>query len=233
MKKHIPNLFTLLNLALGGLGALWALQGYLTHAALCLWLGVICDFLDGFLARLLSVDSPLGQQLDSFADLLTFGSLPASIMYQLISQYSPPPLPYIALLLPVLAALRLARFNGDAQQQYTFKGLPTAAQGLLVSTLPYILAANQYPWLTAWLAQPYTLTALVVLLAALMVAPLQLMTFKFTTYAWRPNRLRYTLLLGSVLLVLFLRVEGLALSLLAYVASGVYTTFTSANAQRY
>lgn len=228
MKKHLPNFFTLFNLTLGGLGALWALQGYLTHAALCLWLGAVCDFLDGFLARLLNAYSPLGQQLDSFADLLTFGWLPASIMYQLIGQYTTSPLPYIALLLPIFSALRLARFNLDTQQQYTFSGLPTPAQGLFVSTLPFIFAGNQF----LWLAHPYPLAALVVVLATLMVAPLQLTAFKFTTYAWRPNRLKYALLLGGTLLVLFFQAKGLALSLVAYIASGVYTTLTLATTKR-
>lgn len=223
MKKHLPNFFTLLNLTLGCLGALWALQGDLTCAAWCLWLGAIADFLDGFLARLLQAHSPLGQQLDSLADLMTFGWLPASIMYQLLSQYTTPPLPYVALLLPIFAALRLARFNLDTRQRYTFSGLPTPAQGLLVSTLPPVIAANQH----TWLAQPYPLALLVVLLALLMVAPIQFIAFKFTTYTWRSNRLKYTLLLVTILLTLFFRTEGLALSLLAYIAISVYTTLQS------
>ncbi|MEL6358481.1 MAG: CDP-diacylglycerol--serine O-phosphatidyltransferase [Bacteroidota bacterium] len=224
MKKHLPNFFTLLNLTLGGLGAIWALQGYLTHAALCLWLGAVCDFLDGLLARLFQTHSPLGVQLDSLADLMTFGWLPASIMYQLIGQYTTSPLPYIALLLPIFAALRLARFNLDNRQQYTFSGLPTPAQGLFISTLPCILAANKYPWLTTWLARPYPLALLVVLLAILMVAPIRLTAFKFTTHGWQPNRLRYTLLLATILLTLLFQAEGLALSLLVYIATAAYTT---------
>ncbi len=227
MIKHLPNFFTLLNLTLGCVGAIWALQGDLSHAALCLWLGAVCDFLDGFLARLLRAYSALGEQLDSFADLLTFGWLPASIMYMLISQYTTSPLPYIALLLPVFAALRLARFNLDTQQQYIFRGLPAPAQGLLTSTLPCILAANKYPWLTTWLAQPYLLAFLVVLLATLMVAPIRLIAFKFATYTWQDNRLKYTLLLTTIFLTLFWQVEGLALSLLGYIATAVYTTFQS------
>ena len=221
MKKHLPNFLTLLNLTLGGLGALWALQGNLTHAAWCLWLGAVCDFMDGFLARLLRAYSPLGQQLDSLADLVTFGWLPASIMYQLISQYTTSPLPYVALLLPAFSALRLARFNLDAGQQYGFRGLPTPASGLLISTLPHVLAAHP------WLARPYPLVALVVVLAFLMVAPIRFVALKFTTYAWRPNRLQYTFLLVAGCSVLWLRAEGLALSLLAYIAVSIYTAFRS------
>ena len=222
MKKHLPNFFTLLNLTLGCLGALWALQGYLTQAAWCLWLGALCDFLDGFLARLLRAYSPLGQQLDSLADLLTFGWLPASIMYMLISQQATY-LPYIVLLLPIFGALRLARFNLDTQQQYAFTGLPIPAQGLLISTLPSILTTHPYPWL----AHPYTLAALVVVLAFLMVSPLQFIALKFTTYAWRPNRFRYTLLLVAIALILLFHTRGLALSLLGYLASATYRQSTT------
>lgn len=219
MKKHLPNLFTLLNLVSGGVGALWALQGYLTHAAACLWLGAFFDVLDGLLARLLGVCSPLGRQLDSLADLLTFGWLPASIVYVLIGQQTGSLfLPYVALCIPVLAALRLARFNLDAhQQQRLFVGLPAPAQGLLISTLPWIVAADKYPWLTRWLAQPYSLVALVLVTACLMVANVRLMAFKFTTYAWYPNRLKYGFLLTAAVLVLLLQAEGLALSIVGYI----------------
>lgn len=226
MKKYLPNLFTLLNLTSGGVGALWALQGHLTHAALCLWLGVLFDFLDGLLARLLKAYTPLGQQLDSFADLLTFGWLPASIMYVLIGQQTASSyLPYIALLIPAFAALRLARFNLDTQQQHLFIGLPVPAQGLLISTLPWILTNNKYPCLNTWLAQPYGLAALVVITAYLMVANLQFMAFKFTTYAWHSNHFKYSFLLTATVLVLFLHAEGLALSIVGYIASAAYEKF--------
>ena len=225
MKKHLPNLFTLLNLTSGGLGALWALQGQLTHAALCLWVGALFDFLDGFLARLLKAYTPLGQQLDSLADLLTFGWLPASIMYVLMGQHTTSPyLPYIALLIPAFTALRLARFN-LAPQQPRFIGLPTPAQGLLISTLPWILPANKYPCLTTWLAQPYTLAALVVLTAYLLIAKIKLMAFKFTTYAWHPNRFQYSFLLTAAGLILLLHAEGLALSIVSYIASAAWERF--------
>ena len=218
MKKHLPNFFTLLNLTSGSLGAILALKGDLTHAALCIWLGAFFDFFDGWLARILRVHSPLGQQLDSLADLITFGWLPASIIYALISQHTTLPyLPYIALLIPNFSALRLAQFNIDTKQQGVFIGLPVPANGLLISTFPLILAANKYTWLTAWLGHPYTLVALVILTSYLLVANIKLMAFKFTTYAWYPNRFKYTFLLTAVLLILFLGIEGLALSTIFYV----------------
>ena len=217
MRQHWPNFFTLLNLTIGSLGAVLALKGNPVYAAICVWLGAFFDFLDGWLARLLKAYSPLGRQLDSLADLITFGWLPASIMYELISkQTSLAYLPYIALLIPNFSALRLARFNVDTRQQNVFIGLPAPANGLLISTLPLIIIANKYAWLTALLTQPYTLVLLVVLTSYLLVANMQLMAFKFITYTWYPNRFRYGFLLTTALLILLLRTEGLALSIVLY-----------------
>jgi len=218
MKKCLPNFFTLLNLTSGGIGAILALQGNLTQAALCIWVGAFFDFFDGWLARMLKAYSPLGQQLDSLADLITFGWLPASIIYALISQNTALPyLPYVALLIPNFSALRLARFNIDTRQRSVFIGLPVPANGVFISTLPLIITANKYAWLTAWLSHSYVLVALVVLTSYLLVANIKLMAFKFTTYAWYPNRFKYVFLLTAVLLILLLRTEGLALSTVLYV----------------
>ena len=218
MKKYLPNFFTLLNLTSGSIGAVLALRGHLTEAALCIWVGAFFDFFDGWLARLLKAYSPLGQQLDSLADLITFGWLPASVIYKLITNYTHLPyLPYIALLIPNFSALRLARFNIDTRQQSIFIGLPTPANGILISTLPLIITANKYIWLTAFLSHPYTLVMLVILTSYLLVANIPLIALKFTTYAWHPNRFKYSFLLTSVLLILAFKVEGLALSIILYV----------------
>ena len=222
MKKHLPNFLTLLNLTIGSFGTMLALQGQPTHAALCIWLGALLDFFDGWLARLLRVSSALGQQLDSFAVLITFGCLPASIMYVLIGAHTDAVyLPYIALLIPNCAALRLARFNIDTKQKSMFIGLPVPAHGLLISTLPLIIEANQDAWLTVLLTQPYTLVILVMLTSYLLIANMKLMAFKFTTYAWYPNRFRYGFLLAATLLILTLQAEGLALSIILYVLVSV------------
>ncbi|MEL6152662.1 MAG: CDP-diacylglycerol--serine O-phosphatidyltransferase, partial [Bacteroidota bacterium] len=171
MKQHLPNLLTLLNLASGSLGTILALKGHLTLAALCIWIGGVLDFLDGWMARMLRAYSPLGQQLDSLADLVTFGLLPAHIMYALIDQYTPSTyVPLFSLLIPIFSALRLARFNIDPTQRNEFRGLPTPAAGLFVSTLPWIIAANRYAWLTTVLTQPAVLAGIAVAVAGLLVA---------------------------------------------------------------
>ncbi|MHA7878031.1 MAG: CDP-diacylglycerol--serine O-phosphatidyltransferase [Bacteroidota bacterium] len=218
MKKHLPNFFTLLNLTIGGLGTILAFNGNLKQAVLCIWIGAFLDFFDGWLARMLKVYTPLGQQLDSLADLLTFGWLPASIVYMLISQRTTVTyLPYIALLIPNCSALRLAKFNIDTRQKDVFIGLPVPANGILISTLPLMVMANRYAWLTALLNKSYTLVVLVIITSYLLIANTKLMAFKFTSYNWYPNRFRYSFLLIAALLILLLQIEGLALSIVLYV----------------
>ena len=224
MAQHFPNFLTLLSLTSGSLGIILALQGALAQAAICIWVGGVLDFLDGWLARLLRAHSPLGQQLDAMADLVTFGLLPANIMYGLISQHTPSAYtPLVSLLLPIFSALRLARFNIDTEQKTVFKGLPTPASGLFISTLPWIIVADRYSWLTAVLTRPGVLASVVVIVAGLLVAPIRCMAFKFTTYAWLPNRGKYSFLLTSALLVLSWQIEGLALALVLYGLVGIYS----------
>lgn len=228
MRKYVPNFFTLLNLTIGSLGIIRALKGHLTDAALCIWIGAFFDFLDGWIARMLKACSPFGQQLDSLADLITFGCLPASIMYELINnQTSSAYVPYMALLMISCAALRLARFNTAAKQQHVFTGLPVPANGILISTFPWIIINGQYTWLVYFLTQPHTLVSLTMLTSYLLIANIKLMAFKFTNYAWYPNRLKYMFLLTATLLVLFFRAEGLALSVVLYVAISFAIYYTA------
>lgn len=218
MRRHLPNFFTLLNLASGSIGAIIALRGNLAHGALCINLGAFFDFLDGFLARLFCYPSPFGKQLDSLADLVTFGFLPTVIMYSLIElQTTSLHLPYIALLITLFSALRLARFNIDTRHHQVFVGLPTPANAIFISTLPFIMAADNHSWLKAWIAHAYTLTAMTILSSCLLVANIPFVAFKFTTYGWHPNRARYILLLATSLLILLFRTEGVVLSFLLYI----------------
>ena len=218
MTRHLPSFFTLLNLASGSIGAIIALRGNLTYGALFIRVGVFFDFLDGFSARFFHFPSQFGKQLDSLADLVTFGFLPTVIMYSLIElQTTSLHLPYVALLITLFSALRLARFNEDTRQHYTFIGLPTPANAIFISTLPFIIATDKHPWLTALVAHPYTLTAMAILSSWLLVANIPFIAFKFTTYAWHANRSKYILLLDAALLTTFFHAEGIALSFLLYV----------------
>ena len=224
MSRHLPNVCTLLNLTSGSMGMLCVLQGHLVQAAWCIWLGGICDFLDGMLARWLKATSPLGKQLDALADLTTFGLLPTLILYTLLrpcthSAY----VPLVVLLLPVTTAWRLARFNTTTQRQGSFRGLPSTASGLFVSTLPLIHTAHEYATLTEWLTLPWVLVTIVVALSGLLVAPIALMTLKFEDYTWAANRGRYCWLAGSVILVALAGIEGILWSFLLYIGISCVT----------
>ena len=221
MKKHLPNFLTLLNLASGSIGTILALKGNLIYGALLIRVGACFDLLDGLVARALGLSSPLGKQLDSLADLITFGFLPTVIMYSLLElNSSSTELPYIALLITLCAALRLAKFNIDPGQQHVFLGLSTTALGILISTLPPIIANNHYPTISYLLGQTYTLVALSVFGSVLLITRIPFMAFKFNGYKWEDNRIKYIFLLVGICCIIIWRVEGIALSLLMYIVLG-------------
>src|SRR5476651_291942 len=148
VKKHLPNAITCANLFSGCVGIVFAFSGNPVFAAYCIFLAAIFDFFDGFASRVLQSFSGIGKDLDSLADMVSFGFLPAAIMYQLflqapqiegVSQY----LNFIAFLIPVFSALRLAKFNTDERQTEIFIGLPTPANAILIASLPFIL--DQHP----------------------------------------------------------------------------------------
>ncbi len=148
VKKHVPNAITCANLFSGCVGIVFAFQGELIIAAYAVLLAAIFDFFDGFASRVLQSFSGIGKELDSLADMVSFGVLPSVILYQLflqapqIDQVSPY-LNFIAFLIPVFSALRLAKFNTDTRQAEIFIGLPTPANGMLIGSFPLIL--DQYP----------------------------------------------------------------------------------------
>jgi CDP-diacylglycerol--serine O-phosphatidyltransferase len=208
--------------------------------ALCVFAAAIFDFLDGLVARLLSAQSAVGKELDSLADLVSFGVLPGFILFSFIQisqgayflTFSETPWPVFALscvafLIPLSAALRLARFNVDTEQQHYFKGLPTPAMAILISSIPLIFetqfvrfnyktplsdavfyqtAKLQYwdsfdIWLVQGLQSTYVLVATAVLLTALMNAPIKLIALKFKGLGWAQNQERYLLLLTAAVTV--------------------------------
>ena len=221
MKKHLPNFFTLLNLVSGSIGIILVLRGNIIAGGLLIRVGACFDFLDGFLARFLHAYSPLGKQLDSLADLITFGLLPSVIMYSLLEANSNSVfLPHLSLLIVICAALRLARFNLDFAQNNIFLGLSTTAYGIFISVLPYIIARNMHPVITNTLKNPYTLSGLIILGSSLLVTDIPYMAFKFKDYNWQTNKLKYIFLSIATSCSIIWRVEGIAFSMLLYITLG-------------
>ncbi|MET0394363.1 MAG: CDP-alcohol phosphatidyltransferase family protein, partial [Chitinophagaceae bacterium] len=216
--KQIPNLFTLLNLFFGCLAIIFTLQSGLTvvtndigkqfldipeqiwMASLFIGMAAVIDFLDGFVARLFRSTSEMGKQLDSLADLVSFGVAPGIILYRFLKLSLAQDEDGIdtsiiwllpALVLPCAAAWRLARFNLDASQSYTFKGLPVPAVGMFVASLPLIYWNMNEPWVQVLLLNKWFLYAVTAVLSYLMVSSLPLMSLKFKDYSWRNNQPKY------------------------------------------
>jgi CDP-diacylglycerol--serine O-phosphatidyltransferase len=173
------------------------------------------DFFDGFAARLLKVQSSLGKELDSLADVVSFGVLPGILLYALTKAHTDSLwLPYFTLIVPLLSAYRLAKFNLDTRQTDRFIGLPTPANALLLATLPHLVL--QWPSLEVWIYMPITLIAIAWVCSLLLVAELPLIALKFKNFSFSGNKFRYSLLLLSVAFFAAFQLAGLPLVILAY-----------------
>jgi CDP-diacylglycerol---serine O-phosphatidyltransferase len=189
----------------------------LTYATYLVWAAAIFDFLDGFLARQLNAFSLIGKELDSLADMVTFGVLPAMIMFNLISYSSSSIyLPYISFLIAIFSALRLANFNIDTRQLSSFIGLPTPANALFISSLPVIIAMDQWG-INNLILNTITLLTITIIFSFLLVAELPLFSLKFKNYAWKSNQIRYLFLTISILLLISLKFVALPLIILIYI----------------
>lgn len=212
--RHIPNFLTCCNLFCGCLGVVFVINGNLTAAAYFVWAACAFDFFDGFAARVLGVSSPIGKELDSLADMVSFGLLPAMVMYRmLLESTSHAYLPYFAFAIAVFSALRLATFNIDETQRDSFKGLPTPANALFITSLP-MLTGN----IALALFEPWILCVIVAVSSYLLVSGIPLFALKFKTFAWRENKVRFTFLILSVLLLAALKIAAIPVIILLYIA---------------
>ena len=215
LKAQLPNFITLLNLLSGVLGILWVLEGQPLYGAYFVILSATFDFFDGFAARLLKVQSDLGKELDSLADVVSFGVLPGILLYSLTkSQTEASFLPYCTLIIPMLSAYRLAKFNLDTRQSDRFIGLPTPANALLLTTIPYLAA--RWPELSPWLSSPIALVVIAWLTSLLLVAELPLIALKFKNSSFTDNSYRYALLVIGAVCLVWLQLAGIPLVILAY-----------------
>jgi CDP-diacylglycerol--serine O-phosphatidyltransferase len=225
IKRHIPNALTCGNLICGIFGIIQVFEGNLTNASMLIGAALIFDWLDGFIARLLHVTSPIGKELDSLADMVTFGVLPALMMLKLIENsctsgtctvgafgfYKP----YIALALAVFSALRLAMFNVDTRQSHSFIGVPTPANGMVVASFPLILAYN--PEYSPYILNFNVLVFYSIIMSYLLVAELPLFALKFKNFGWAENQVKYIFLILSVLLLILLKFVAVPLIIFLYI----------------
>lgn len=211
--RHIPNLLTIGNLLCGCLGLISVSGNYPVEPAYFIWAAGVFDFFDGFAARLLKVSSPIGKELDSLADMVSFGVLPAMAMYHWIDSSSETSwLSYIALMIAAFSALRLAKFNIDTRQTDSFIGVPTPANALFISSLVFLPDAIRIVVFTT-----PVLIGITIVFSLLMVAPFELFALKFKDFSWSNNKLRFTFLLLSVFLLGFFKAGALPLIILSYI----------------
>jgi CDP-diacylglycerol--serine O-phosphatidyltransferase len=188
-------------------------EGWGVPAAYFVWASCVFDFFDGFVARLLKISSPIGKELDSLADVISFGVLPSLVMYKLIGAHtSVELLPYAAFLIAVFSALRLAIFNVDTTQTDSFRGLNTPANTIFITSLPLLPSS-----VGAWLYQDWLLVAITIAFSLLMVSPVRIFALKFKTFQWADNKVRFTFLILSVLLLAIFQVAALPLIILLYI----------------
>ncbi|UKT66101.1 CDP-diacylglycerol--serine O-phosphatidyltransferase [Pedobacter mucosus] len=219
MKKHIPNAITCANLFSGCIGIVFAFKGDLQTAAYFVILSGIFDFFDGMVARLLNVKSAIGKDLDSLADMVSFGFLPGIIMFQLlkISDYTSEYLPYLAFFITVFSALRLAKFNNDERQTEDFIGLNTPMNTLFICSLPFI--AKDYPMV---IGSSILLIAITAITSFLLVSEIKIFSLKFNNLSWAKNRFKFIFLIISALLIAILQFAAIPFVLVIYIVLSIF-----------
>ena len=223
--KHIPNTITCCNLFSGCVATCMAFSGEPGKALLFIILGAVFDFFDGMTARLLHVSSPIGKELDSLADDVTFGGAPATMVYSLLYTLSYPAwlesmrgvLPYVAFVMAAFAALRLAKFNLDERQTTSFIGLPTPANALFWGSL--IVGAGTRLQQASW--SWAVVLVLIALSCWIMVSEVPMFALKFKQWGWRGNEVRYVFLLSCVPLLLIFGISAFAIIIVWYVVLSI------------
>ncbi|WP_256004820.1 CDP-diacylglycerol--serine O-phosphatidyltransferase [Pedobacter deserti] len=218
IKKYIPNAITCANLFSGCIGIIYAFNGALETAAYFVLLSGLFDFFDGMAARLLHVKSAIGKELDSLADMVSFGFLPGVVMYMLLkeSDFTSAYVPYLGFMITIFSALRLAKFNIDTRQTEDFIGLNTPMNTLFVVSLPFI--GRDYPEVTG---STLLLLGLTAVLSWLLVSEIRIFSLKFSSTQWEANKIKYIFLLVSAILIVALQFVAVPFILLLYIASSI------------
>ena len=231
MKRQLPNIITCCNLISGCIAITFALQGEMKLAFLFIILGAVFDFFDGMVARLLHVSSPIGKELDSLADVVTFGVAPSMIVFVTLQGIPYPAfihesvpvvakvLPYVAFVMAGFSAYRLAKFNLDERQTSSFIGLPTPANALFWGSL--IIGAGQ-----RLMTNSYALPLILLLLIVscwILIAEVPLFALKFKQWGWRGNEVRYLFLIASAVLIITLGIAAFAFIVVLYVILSLFT----------
>jgi CDP-diacylglycerol--serine O-phosphatidyltransferase len=242
MKKQIPNLITGLNLLCGCLAILFVVSGDLVISSFLVIAGMFFDFFDGLVARLLHVQSKLGVQLDSLADMLSFGVVPGLMMFQLLNKSLMPQelrtgfeaaetlkgfepgmsfIPFMGFLIIIASAYRLAKFNIDTRQSDNFIGLPTPANTLLITSLPLIFQYQYSPFLEQVIFNHWFLIALTIVSSLLLNAEIKLFSLKFKSWDFNANQVRYIFLALSIAAIITIKFIAIPFIIIMYIVASL------------
>lgn len=245
IKKHIPNLITLLNLAAGLLAIIAIFKGYYDEAFIFVCLGIFFDFWDGFLARKFKVSGPLGVQLDSLADMVTCGVVPGLMMFVLFQNIQEDStsvyylteeyfymgfVPYLGFFITLASCYRLAKFNIDTRQIDSFIGLPTPANALVIMSIPMIQYSNDYEGLTTVLYNPYLLLFITAISSYILNAEIPLFSLKIKEFTWAKYKMQILFLIGSLFSFSLLGFVAIPLIIISYVLVSVISNKMMAKA---
>ncbi|WP_455640792.1 CDP-diacylglycerol--serine O-phosphatidyltransferase [Parabacteroides sp.] len=225
IRKHIPNTITCMSLLSGCVACIMALQGNMLWAAIWIILAAVFDFCDGFAARLLKAYSPMGKELDSLSDMVSFGVAPGMIVFWMLSQAglslgeAGRYIPYLGFVIPVFSGLRLAKFNIDERQTTSFIGMPVPAHALFWASVGCSLAplsqANSVLFIVVTVVVAF-ITSL------LLVSEIPMFSLKIKSYGWKGNERRYILLIGGVAFIALFGMLGIAGTILLYILLSIF-----------
>ena len=229
LKQHIPNTITCCNLVSGCISIMFLSMGKPVNAAVMIFIACLFDFLDGFLARQLHAHSPIGADLDSLSDVVSCGVAPSFIMAWLMSYASDLPpfglfginvMPCLAFLLPVFAAIRLAKFNIDDTQKTSFRGLPTPGMAIFIASLP--LALEQVGHLKDGALSYWACLGITLFFSFLMVSRLRFFSFKMKSLSWKGNEVRWIFLAVAVVAFILFKWLALPFVMVLYVLLSIF-----------
>lgn len=249
IKSYIPNGITLLNLLCGTIAVVFAVNNNFILTSIFVFLGIFFDFFDGFLARKLNVQSDLGIQLDSLADMVTSGVVPGIVMFKLLTLTAShgdfislsdswnsslnantiriAPFALFGFVVTLASAYRLAKFNIDEEQQTYFKGLPTPANTLLILSLPLIIAYNNSDTFNSIIINKWFLIAFSFISAFLLSSNIQLFAFKFKDWSFKNNAARYIFLIIAVVFLIVFKFAAIPLIIAIYILTSLFQNFNN------
>ncbi|WP_321299841.1 CDP-alcohol phosphatidyltransferase family protein [Marinifilum fragile] len=240
--KHIPNTITCLNLFSGCTASLLAVEGHLELAATLVLVASVFDFMDGLAARALKAYSPMGKELDSLADMVSFGLTPGLIAFGYLKiailgdasvDFNPDELSISqmaillsAFIIPVFSALRLAKFNVDERQAASFVGVPTPANAMFWASIPLVLYFGDYPFIQEWLSNPAIIIVAIVITSLLLTAEIPMFALKVKNLSWQDNKIRYLFLMSLVLLAVLVKWLVIPLVIFVYLLFSMIDNLT-------